>query len=86
MLVLHEKATGLAGTASMETVRPVGYQRAGNGAVSLTRADESDAASLPKALDGKQMDVKGLLMQGEAHLRSMQVKRQANRRRLLVAL
>ncbi len=75
MLVLHGREAELAGIAPMEMVQPVGYRRAGNGAVSPTRADESDAASRPKALDGKPMDVKGLLMQVETHLRSKQVKR-----------
>jgi hypothetical protein len=62
------------------------YQCAGDEAASPTPADESAVASLPRAQDEGPGEVKVSLMQVRTHLRSMQVKRQANRRHSLVAL
>lgn len=59
MLVPHGKAVELVGTTLMEMVQPSGYQCAGNEAVSPTRADESDAAGLPKILGGNAFDPLG---------------------------
>jgi hypothetical protein len=86
VLVLHEKAVELAETEPVELFQREGYRHADDEGASPTRADESDTASLPKAQDGKPVDVKGVLMQGEAHLRLLQVKREANRRHSPVAL
>ena len=75
MLVLHGKAVAQAEAGPVKLFQRVGYRHAGDEEASPTRADESDAASLPKALDGKLVDMKGLLMQAETHPRSAQVKR-----------
>ena len=83
-LVLREKAAEPAETETVAMFQLIGYQCAGDEAASPTPADESAVASLPRAQDEGPGEVKVSLMQVRTHLRSMQVKRQANRRHSLV--
>jgi hypothetical protein len=86
VLALHGKVAALVGTEPVEIVQPVGHRRAGDEGASPVLADGSGAASLPKALDEESVEGKIPLVREGAPLRSMQVKRQANRRHSLVAL
>ena len=81
MLVLRGKTVELAEAEPMEPFQQVEHRRVGDEGASLPPVDGSDAASLPKAPDEKPMEVKVPLVQVRAPLRSMEVKRQANRRR-----
>ena len=86
MLVLRGKAVELKRTEPVKMVQPVGYRCAGDEAVSPPHADGSVVASLPRAPDEEPMEVKVLLVQVGTHLRSIQLKKQANRRHSLVVL
>ena len=86
MLAPHGKAVEPVEVVLVEIYPSAGYRCAGDEGASLPPADGSAVASLPRAQDKKLMEVKVPLVQVETRLRSMQVKRQANRRHSLVAL
>jgi hypothetical protein len=71
-----EKRGEPAGAEPVERCQSRGRPRAGDQEASPTPADGSDAASLPKAQDEELVRVP--LAQIGTHLRSMNVKRQAN--------
>ena len=73
------KAVERVGTAPMETFRPAGHRRGSNEAVSPPHADGSAVASLPRVPDEESVKGKIPLVQVGIHLRSMHVKKQANR-------
>lgn len=81
MLVQHGKAVELAETELVEPFLRARHQRAGDEGVSLLRADESTAASLPKAQDEGAVKGKLPLVQERTHLEPRDRKKQANRRR-----
>lgn len=82
----HGKAVELAEAELAETFQPIGDPHADDEGASSPPADGSAAPNLPKGSDEGPMQVKVPLVQVGTHLRSMQVKRQANRRHSLVAL
>lgn len=80
------KAVELAEAELAEMFQPIGDQHADNEGASSPLADGSAAPNLPTGSDEMLMEVKVPLVQMGTHLRSMHVKRQANRQHSLVAL
>jgi hypothetical protein len=66
------------GTELVERAQPRGCQRAGAQGASPAPADESNAASLPRAPDEELRERKAPLVEVGRHLRSMRGKREAN--------
>lgn len=79
-LVLPERSVGPVEAEPVGPFQRVRYRHAGDEGVSLPRADESIAASLPKAQDGDSVKGELPLVQERTPLGPRNVKRRANKR------
>jgi hypothetical protein len=86
VLAQRGRSVELAEIELVKLFQRVRHRHAGNEEVSSPPADGSAAANLPTRSDEELMAVKVSLVQVGTHLRSMAVKRQANRQHSPVAL